>query len=615
MKLLIFLMLGAAVSAALPAQTVYVPVNAPYAQKLLIAEKEAHPELQKLGLHAIPPGQQAYAIIANPIWSKIGKLSSKNDLAVITSGKATVEDNGKERFYDLRLPISDASGSPIGLTVMEIPYGSARDANDALTKATVIRDEIQKKISGHDQLFETVDAPMTVMPAIPFDGSIKGHFDHFGVDIKHNRLFTAAEDSHAVVVFDLVNGTVLKEINGLARPHAVLYRDDLNRLYVTDGGDGALKIYDGKSYELIGMVPLQKDADSIGYEPSSKYLFIDNGGKDAGNGFSYVTSVDTSSGTKVADIRVESETLEAMAVDIWRPRIYVNDATHSQVTVIDRVKKAVIASWPLTMAKDNVAMGHDEQRQRLFVGCRSGQIVVMDSNTGKELQTLPISKGVDDVEFDPASKRLYAIGNGTLEVFEETDADHYRSLASFSVGADARTGRLAAAINRYFAAVPASENAPAKVAVLQPVNTPLPAAVSSEVPQPVTAPHALKLVLETMSAHPYLRKMGLHAIPPGGKDSVIIANVNTSRIGNKSSQGDLDAVKDGKTYTAKKTDGSFINAKLPLKDASGNVIGILVMEIPLTSAPTEEQAAQEAESIREELSQKISDYQSLFLPK
>ena len=615
MKLFTSLMLAAAAFAALPAQTVYVPVNAPYAQSLLITEKKAHPELQKLGLHAIPPGQQDYAIIANPIPSKIGKKSSADDLTVVTSGKPFAKADEKGKFYDLRLPISDVSGRPIGLTVMEIPFNAANDLNDALSKATIVRDEIQNKIPGHDQLFEGTDGPMTLMPSIQFDASIKGHFDHFGVDVKHNRLFATAEDSRAVVVFDLVNGTVLKQIDGLARPHAVLYREDLNRLYVTDGGDGTLKIYDGKSYELIGSVPLQKDADSIGYEPSSKYLYIDNGGKDAGSSFSYVTGVDTSSGTKVSDIRVESDTLEAMTVDIWRPRIYVNDRAHNQLVVIDRIKKGVVATWPLTMAKDNVAMGHDEQRQRLFVGCRSGQIVVMDSNTGKELQTLPITKGVDDVEFDPASKRLYAVGNGTLDVFEETDADHYRSLKPLSVGDGAKTGRLVPEINRYFAAVPARENSPATVAVLQPVNISLLKAATTEVPAPVTAPHALKLVLATMSAHPDLRKMGLHAIPPGGKDMVIIANVNTSRIGFKSSQGDLDAVKDGKTYTAKRDDGSFINAKLPLKDASGNVIGILVMEIPITSAPTEEQAIQEAEGIRQELAQKIPDHDSLFITK
>lgn len=612
MKLFTLLTLAAAVTAALPAQPVYVPVNAPYAQSLVVAAKNAHPELQKLGLHAIPPGQDHYAIIANAIPSKIGKESSGADLTVISSRKPFAKAHEKGKFYDLRLPISDASGNFIGIVVMEIPFGAATDLNDALAKATAVRDELQKKIPSYDRLFDPAGAPMVVMPSMTYDPSIQGHFDHFAVDAKHNRLFSAAEDSHAVVVFDLVNGTVIKKIDGFVRPHAILYREDLNRFYVTDGGDGELKIFDGKTYEQIGSVQLQKDADSIGYAPSSKYLYIDNGGKDVGKPYSFVSVVDTTTDTKIADIRVDSDTLEAMALDIWRPRMYVNNHAQNKVTVIDRWTRKIVAQWPLTMGKLNVAMGLDEQHQRLFVGCRSGQIVVLDSNTGKELQALPITKGVDDVHYDPASKRLYAVGDGTVDVYQEVDADHYLLLGSIPVGAGAKTGILVPAVNRYFAAVPASNGAPARVAVLEPVNLPPAPHVSTEIPEPVHAPRALQLDLETMSAHPDLRKMGIHAIPPGGKDSVIIANADVSRIGNKSSQGDLDAVKDGNTYCAKKDDGSFFNAKLPLKDASGRVIGILVMEIPFTSAPTQEDAIHQAEEIRDELARKIPDYQWLF---
>ena len=93
---------------------------------------------------------------------------------------------------------------------------------------------------------------------------------------------------------------------------------------------------------------------------------------------------------------------------------------------------------------------------------------------------------------------------------------------------------------------------------------------------------------------------------------MIIANANTARIGVKSSEGDLEAVKDGKTYCAKKDDGAFFNIKLPLLDASGRNIGILVMEIPYTSASDETQAVRKAEEIRHELAQQIPDHDSLF---
>jgi DNA-binding beta-propeller fold protein YncE len=614
LKLLSCLMLAAAVSISLPAQTAYLPVNAPYAQDLLVATKNAHPELQKLGLHAIPPKQQNYVIIANPITSKIGKRSSEADLSVLTSGKPTVQRNDKEKFFDLCLPISDAAGIPLGITVMEIPYVSAKDADDALAKATIVRNEMQRKILNHDQLFEATDVPLKKLQTIPLGAGVKEHFDHFGVDLKHNRLFATAEDTHSVLVLNSTDGALSTEIPGVGRPHAVLYRDDLDRIYVTDGADGALKIFDGKTYRQTGSVALAKDADSIGYDVSRHYLYINNGGKDAGTPYSFLSVVDTTAGKKIADIRVESDTLEAMAVDIWRPRLYVNSSAQNSVVVIDRWKNKVVASWPVTMGKDNVAMGLDEQHQRLFVGCRSGHVVVFDSNTGKELQSLPIAKGIDDLEFDVASQRLYAIGAGTIDVFQEVDADHYRSLGTVAAGPGAKTARLVAPINRYFVAVPQA-NGEASVQVFQPLNTPVTKQMAAaEVPQPVDAPRALQLEVATMSAHPDLRKMGLHAVPPGAKDSVIIANTNTSRIGYKSSQGDLDAVKDGKTYCVKRDDGAFFNVKMPLEDASGRVIGILVMEIPFTSVADEAEAIHKAEGIRQELAPKIPSYRALFQP-
>jgi hypothetical protein len=54
----------------------------------------------------------------------------------------------------------------------------------------------------------------------------------------------------------------------------------------------------------------------------------------------------------------------------------------------------------------------------------------LDSDTGKVLQSLPISTGVDDMVFDPASQRVYvAAGEGFVNVFKEIDADHYQAIS------------------------------------------------------------------------------------------------------------------------------------------------------------------------------------------
>jgi len=446
---------------------------------------------------------------------------------------------------------------------------------------------------------------------IQLPNGVSGPFDHFGVDLKNKRLFATAENYHAVLVIDIDSGKVIHEIS-VVKPHAVLYRDDLDRIYITDGTDGSLKIFDGKTYELHQRIALNKDADSIGYDPIDNLLYVVSGGKDAGQTSSSLSVIDTTAEKKLADIQIDGDTLEAMALDVYRPKLYLNNPSKNEIDVINRWSRKVIASWPVTMGKRNVAIALDEPHQRLFTACRSGQLVVFDTNTGKELQSLPITTGVDDLTYDAASARLYAAGNGVVDVIEQTDADHYKPLGRVETGPLAKTARLIPELGRYFVAVPQSGSTSASVAAFEPVNVPTPKPAQASSAGPLTAPFAEHLVLSMLSAHPDLRKMGLHAVPPGQSDSVIIANGNRSRVGVRSTEGDLEAVKDGKTYCSDKQNGSFYNMKLPLLDASGKRIGILVMEIPFTSAANDEEAIRKAESIRAELAQKIPDLNRLF---
>jgi hypothetical protein len=456
--------------------------------------------------------------------------------------------------------------------------------------------------------------PLHLVQTIRLPDTIKGNFDHFGIDLKRSRLFATPEDFKAVLAFDINTGKLLHQISGIARPHAILYRSDLDRIYVTDGGDGSIKVYDGETYQLADRIALLKDADSIGYDISQKYLYVDNGGGDVGQSYSMLSVVDTTERRKIADSKIDGDTLEAMALDQFRPRMYVNDKVKNQVVVLDRLKRTIVATWPLTMGKVNVAMALDEQRQRLFVGCRSGEIVVFDTNTGKELQALPITKGIDDLIYDPGSRRLYAAGDGVVDVFGQTDLDHYTSLGSVLTGPGGKTARLSPELNRLFVAIPQSASENAHIMVFEPANI---QASKNPVDEPralVNAPNAENIVLQTLSRHPALRKLGLHVIPPGQENMVIVANGNATRIGVRTTDRDFAAVKDGKTYCARIGDGAFYNLKLPMFDAQGNHIGILVMEIPYTSATDEPDAIRQAENIRKELEQEIPSLQSLFRP-
>jgi len=216
---------------------------------------------------------------------------------------------------------------------------------------------------------------------------------------------------------------------------------------------------------LLSTVKLLEDADSIGYDPKTKYLYIDNGGGDVHQTYSMLSVVDTTAGKRVADIKIEGETLEAMALESSSPKLYVNNKAKNQVDVVDREKQAIVASWPVTKCKTNVAMGFDEANHRLFIACRTGNMVVMDTQSGKEITEMPITKGVDDVVYDAASKRIYAASDGNVDVYQQSSPDEYKLLAKVPTGPMARTARLVPELKRYFVAVPQHGTDPAKILV------------------------------------------------------------------------------------------------------------------------------------------------------
>lgn len=309
--------------------------------------------------------------------------------------------------------------------------------------------------------------PLRLIKTFNLGGAVTGRFDHFAADTQHNRLFVVAKDVKAVMVLDSGSGKVLHTIDHLGEPQGVLYRADLDNIYIADGARGTVEIIDGKTYRARKSIKLRLNADSIAYDPLSQYLYVVNGGADAKMEHSFISIIDTSLGKTVGEIEVDGDTLEAMALEKATSMMYVDNRAKNQVEVIDRKTYGIVATWPVTLGKTLVAMALDEASHRLFVGGRDGSIVIFDTVTGKEMQALSIGPGLDDLVFDAPSKRLYAAcgGSGTVDVYEEADRDHYRSLGMVPSGPLARSGLLISDLKQYFVAVPKSANKSATILV------------------------------------------------------------------------------------------------------------------------------------------------------
>lgn len=320
-------------------------------------------------------------------------------------------------------------------------------------------------------------APLKFLQAVVLPDVPKGPYsDHLAVDVPSHRLFATPQAQKSVQVIDFTTGKLLHTISGIENPHSILYRPDLDQLYITDGEAGLLRIYTGKDYKPVNDVDHLPDADSISYDSATKYLYVTNGGKGAHMDFSFLSVIDTTTAKRLANIKLPALSPEAMAMETSGPRIFVDLMDQNKIAVIDRTKRELTTTWPVTKCKKNIAAGLDETHHRLFIGCRdtetSGTLDVFDTETGKELETYPLGGWVDYIVYDPALGRIYAScgapvpDGGSIYVFQANAQGHYTLLSKTPTAPRAKTALLVPEIKRLFVSVPHFEDA-ARILVFQ----------------------------------------------------------------------------------------------------------------------------------------------------
>lgn len=312
-------------------------------------------------------------------------------------------------------------------------------------------------------------APLKLVNTIDVPGARK--WDHFGVDLKGNRLFVTSEEEPAVEVFDLRTNTHLQSLTDFKEPHNVLPFPEMKKIFVVDGEASEIKILDYDSLKLISRVALTIDADPVVYDPASKFLYVVNGGREAKTPTCLISVVDTTTGTKLADMKLDTNRLESMAIEKSGPRLFVNMTGINSIGVVDREKRAVVQTWPVTAAKENVPLQYDEATHRLFLATRKpSKLVVVNADNGKEVANLDVAEYVDDLAYDAAHHRLYVPGgggSGAVTVVEQRGADDYKVMATVPTKPGAKTARFVPELNKYYVGVPAKDGQPAQILVFE----------------------------------------------------------------------------------------------------------------------------------------------------
>jgi YVTN family beta-propeller protein len=266
---------------------------------------------------------------------------------------------------------------------------------------------------------------------IPLGG--EGGWDYLFADSANGQLYV----SHGtqVEVVDLASEKPVAKITGMKRIHGIAVANDLNRGYISDGGDDVVLIFDLKSNAVLQKVPAGKNPDGILYDPYSRRVFAFNGRSND------VTAIDAASGKVAGTIALDGK--PEFPVSDGKGNVYANIEDKSEIVQLDPQTLKVKKTWPLSPCEEPSGLAIDLEARRLFSVCSNNKMAVVNADSGQVIATVAIGDGPDAAAYDPGSKLVFSSnGSGTLTVAGQSSPDKYSVLENVPTERSARTMTL-----------------------------------------------------------------------------------------------------------------------------------------------------------------------------
>ena len=278
----------------------------------------------------------------------------------------------------------------------------------------------------------------------------QGGWDYLTVDPQTHRLYVP-RSTHTMVI-DAESGNIIADIPGQKNAHGVALAPAAGRGFISDGGgDGAVVIFDLKTYAVLGTLTALPDADGIIFDPSSGHVLVVSGRGKAM--MSFKPDIDPKNGKIDAPVALRGEP-EFLAAD-GAGKVYINLMDTHEVAVVDFKARKVVANWPVAPGGLPVGMAIDDKNGRLFIGCRGPRkLIVMSTKDGKVLSDLPIGESVDAVKLDNGQSFASTAG-AQLFVASETSPGKFTIVQTVKTGEGARTMGVDPTTHRIY--LPAAE--------------------------------------------------------------------------------------------------------------------------------------------------------------
>ncbi|MGH8280390.1 MAG: YncE family protein, partial [Gammaproteobacteria bacterium] len=229
--------------------------------------------------------------------------------------------------------------------------------------------------------------------------AVRGAFGGMAADVTHARLFVCVSGENRLLAIDLASGTVIGQLAGLDRPHALVYLPVVDRLAVSNAASGELDFYSADSLAPAGAVTFGTRAAGLGYDPQDQRVY-----SGYANGRTGGVAVVGPGGEPLNQF-VLDDPPAGLVVDRKTQSLFVNLPRLAAVAVFDLASGERRGIWTLVAGRGSpsaLALALDAEAGRLFVATRNpDRILVLDTANGRQLQTLAAPGDVGTLAYDP----------------------------------------------------------------------------------------------------------------------------------------------------------------------------------------------------------------------
>ncbi|MGD1070190.1 MAG: hypothetical protein ABSB15_08625 [Bryobacteraceae bacterium] len=238
-----------------------------------------------------------------------------------------------------------------------------------------------------------------------------GGFDYVFADSQGRRLYVPRTGaSPRIAVFNLDTIEPAGEIPSVSAHGAVVSP----KTHHGFGSSKPVAMFDSKTLAPIKTIDVQGNPDGILYDPFNDRVWI------LSHSAPNATVINAADGSIAGTVDLGGAPEEA--VSDLKGHLYVDIEDKANVAVVDTRTLMVTAHYDLQGKGATCAgLALDVKNHILFAACRNPQnMVILDANDGKIIDTLPIGRGTDGAVFNPKTMEAFSSqGDGTLTIVKE----------------------------------------------------------------------------------------------------------------------------------------------------------------------------------------------------